>query len=409
MVGEATLDACGAYYYQNWKKGITLNPRSDCLDMNRIEFYKHNLSEEDISSVNQVMKSLFLTTGPMVASFEMKFAHYLGIEEAVGLTSCTGALHLALLRHGIGPGDEVITTPMTFVATATAILQAGATPVFVDICPKSGMILPEAVEPVICERTKAILPVHLYGRMADMCGFSKLAEKYRLILIEDAAHCIEGRRNGVRPGQLSQAACFSFYATKSLTCGEGGGLVCKSAEDASWYRSARHHGISKDASYRYTKEYQHWDMEIMGWKYNMDDIQAAILINQVDRVDDNRMRRQQLELFYRELLQGVRGLDFLEYPGDDEVSAHHLFTVLIPRNRSRDEILHRLQRRGIGCAVNYRAVHNLDYFKKTFSFKPEEFPVANEIGNRTISLPLYPKLERKDVIRVSETLIEEIT
>lgn len=375
----------------------------------KIEFYRHNLTDEDIVLANQVMRSVFLTTGPMVANFEKKFAEYFGIQEAVGLTSCTGAIHLALLRHGIGAGDEVITTPMTFVATATAILQAGATPVFVDVCPKTGMILPETVETAITKKTKAILPVHIYGRMVDMHGFSKIAEGHNLILIEDAAHCIEGIRDGVRPGELSHAACFSFYATKSMTCGEGGALVCRSAEDASWYRSARHHGISKNASYRYTKKYEHWDMERMGWKYNMDEIQAALLLRQIDRLDDYRQKRQALECLYRELLMEVEGLDFIEGPQKGEMSGHHLFTVLLPKNILRDEVIKKMEGSGIGCAVNYRALHTLTYFREKFGYRPEDFPIANEIGNRTISLPLYPKLTEEEVKIVSDTLKKVIS
>lgn len=378
------------------------------MSFNKIEFFKHNLSREDISSADQVMRSIFLTTGPMVARFEEKFAKYMGIDEAVGLTSCTGAIHLALLRYGVGPGDEVITTPMTFVATSSAIIQTGAKPVFVDVCDKSGLLLPESVELAITEKTKAILPVHLYGRMVDMQGFARLAKKYGLVLIEDSAHCIEGCRKGVRPGQLSKAACFSFYATKSMTCGEGGALVCQSREDADWYRSARHHGISKNASYRYTRKYQHWDMEMMGWKYNMSDIQAGLLVNQIDQLKKNRQRRQDLELLYREILCDVRGLDLLELPGDDEVSGHHLFTILVPRRFSRDKVLHKLQEKGIGCAVNYKAIHTLSYFRKTFGYKPKDFPVANEIGNRTISLPLYPRLGNNDVRKICDVLRKEI-
>lgn len=375
----------------------------------KIEFFKHNITEGDITAAGQVMKSIFITTGPKVAEFEKIFAEYLSIPEAVGLTSCTGAIHLALLRHGIGPGDEVITTPMTFVATATAILQAGATPVFVDVCPKTGMILPETVRAALTEKTKAILPVHLYGRMVDMRGFSRTAEEYNLILIEDAAHCIEGIREGLRPGELSHAACFSFYATKSMTCGEGGALVCRSAEDASWYRSARHHGISKNASYRYTKKYEHWDMERMGWKYNMDDIQAALLLRQIDRLNDYRQKRQALECLYRELLMEVEGLDFIEGPQKGEMSGHHLFTVLLPKNILRDEVIKKMEESGIGCAVNYRALHTLTYFREKFGYRPEDFPIANEIGNRTISLPLYPKLTEEEVKIVSETLKKVIS
>jgi dTDP-4-amino-4,6-dideoxygalactose transaminase len=370
----------------------------------KIEFLRHNITDADIITATEVLHSIFLTTGPMTARFEKTFAEYMDIDEAVGTSSCTGALHLALLRNRIGPGDEVITTPMTFVATATAILQAGAMPVFADVCPKSGLLLPETAETRITKKTKAILPVHLYGRMVDMKGFADLAQKYSLILIEDAAHCIEGVRDGIRPGQLSKAACFSFYATKNMTCGEGGALVCRSADEANWYRSARHHGISRNASLRYTKKYEHWDMEMMGWKYNMDDIQAALLINQISRLDENRSKRQHLEVCYRELLKDIEGLEFIEAYGKNERSGHHLFTVLLPKRCHRDEVLQLLQEQGVGCAVNYRAVHTLTYFKKEFGYKPEDYPVANEIGNRTISLPIYPDLSDKEVQRVSTIL-----
>jgi dTDP-4-amino-4,6-dideoxygalactose transaminase len=194
-----------------------------------------------------------------------------------------------------------------------------------------------------------------------------------------------------------------------MTCGEGGALVCCSREDAEWYRSARHHGISKNASDRYTKKYQHWDMEMMGWKYNMNDIQAALLMNQIDRLDKNHQKRRHLEFLYRERLQGIRGLHLIESPRDDEISGHHLFTVLLPKGFSRDQVLLKLQEKGIGCAVNHRAIHALSYFKGTFGYKPDDFPVANEMGNRTISLPLYAKIENKDVEKICDALIKEIT
>lgn len=375
----------------------------------KIEFFKHSLEEIDIKTAQNVMRSIFLTTGPAVREFEQRFAAYLGMPQAIGLTSCTGAIHLALLRSKVGPGDEVITTPMTFVATITAILEAGATPVLVDVSPASGLLLPGAVEKAITKKTKALLPVHLYGRMADMRGFARLAKKYKLALIEDAAHCIEGERDGVRPGHLSKAACFSFYATKSLTCGEGGALVCRDREDADWYRSARHHGISRNAVYRYTKRYEHWDMEMMGWKYNMADIEAALLLHQIDRLDSQRQRREELELLYRKNLSTIEELDFLEPPVAGEISGHHLFTVLLPRKVKRDEVMYKLQQQGIGCAVNYRAVHNLTYLRKKYGYQPVDFPVANEMGERTVSLPLYPKLTARNVLFVCRTLKKILT
>ncbi len=370
------------------------------MSSSKIEFFKHNLNEEDIALASEVMRSIFLTTGPKVADFECLLASYLGHGHVIGLSSCTAALHLALLRYGIGQGDEVITTPMTFCATATAIIQAGATPVFVDVCPKSALLQPEDVERAITSKTRAIIPVHLYGRMVDMHGFANLAKQYGLVLIEDAAHCIEGIRDGVRPGQLAHAACFSFYATKNITCGEGGALVCKTEEDAAWYRSARHHGISKNAASRYTGTYQHWDMEMMGWKYNMDDIQAALLINQIARIDGYRQQKQEIESLYRSLLADVDGLEFIQPPAGDEKSAHHLFTVLLPKGCSRDDVLQSLQSKGVGCAVNYRAVHTLKYFRDVFGYQPNDFPNAYSIGCRTITLPLYVKLTEVEVMAV---------
>lgn len=374
------------------------------MNAHRVEFYKHNLTEDDIAQASEVMRSVFLTTGPKVAAFERRLADYLQVQSVVGLSSCTGALHLALLRHGIGPGDEVVTTPMTFCATASAIIQAGATPVFADVCPRSGLLTVEAAERAITGRTKAIIPVHLYGRMVDMRGFAALAERHGLALIEDAAHAVEAERDGIRPGQLGDAACFSFYATKGMTCGEGGALACRTEEDAAWYRSARHHGISRNAASRYVGTYRHWDMEMMGWKYNMDDIQAALLLNQIDRIDGYRRQRQHLELLYREMLDGIEGVEFIESPAETEVSGHHLFTVLLPRGCSRDNTLNRLQERGIGCAVNYRAVHTLSYFRETHGYRPEDFPVAYDIGCRTVTLPLYPKLGEGEVERVCAAL-----
>jgi dTDP-4-amino-4,6-dideoxygalactose transaminase len=376
--------------------------------MQRIEFFRHNIGPEDIQEATEVLQSIFLTTGPRVEMFEERFARYLGVRHAVGVTSCTGALHLALLRHGVGDGDEVITTPMTFVATATAILQTGARPILADVCPKSGLISPESAERAITDRTKAIIPVHLYGRMVDMKAFQRICQENGLVLIEDAAHCIEGSRDGVRPGHLSHAACFSFYATKNITSGEGGAIVCSSAEDAEWYRAARHHGISKHAASRYTKRYEHWDMTMMGWKYNMDDIHAALLVHQIERINSNRDRRQALEKMYREKLAGIEGLDFMESPGPSERSAHHMFAVLMPKSVNRDAVLHYLQSRGIGCAVNYRAIHTLSYFRTTFGYEPDRFPVANDIGNRTVTLPFYPGLKEEEVETISKTLEEAL-
>src|SRR5438552_2593137 len=229
--------------------------------MERIEFYKHNIGPAEIASVTKVLESLFLSAGSVVRDFEDQFAAYLAAPHVVGLTSCTAALHLALLALGIGPGDEVITTPMTFVATANAILHTGARPVFVDVEPETGNLDARRVEAAITSRTRAILPVHLYGQMCDMRAPRNIADRRGLVVVEDAAHSLEAQRDGVRPGQLAEAACFSFYATKSITSGEGGAVSTASAQVADQIRKLRLHGMDLSAADRYTKRYQPWDLE----------------------------------------------------------------------------------------------------------------------------------------------------
>jgi dTDP-4-amino-4,6-dideoxygalactose transaminase len=377
--------------------------------LDKVEFYKHAINERDIREANRVLRSTFLTTGPKVMEFENKFSNYLNLPFTVGLMSCTAALHLSLVRQGIGPGDEVITTPLTYVATATAIIETGATPVFADVDLNSGLLDPEKARAAITQRTRAILPVHLYGRMVDMRLFRTIANEHNLKLIEDAAHCIEGKRDGIRPGQLSEAACFSFYATKNLTCGEGGAIACHTKEEADWYKSARNHGISKEAFNRYQGRYQHWDMKMMGWKCNMSDIQAGLLIHQIDRIDTNRERREYLEKMYRNILGNITGLEFVEDCNRGEKSAHHLFTILTPKDQSRDEILSKLQNEGIGCAVNYRSCHILSFFKEKLGYDTTSFPNAYEIGERTITLPLYSKMTEADIEAVCKALKKAIS
>ena len=227
------------------------------------------------------------------------FAEYLNSQYVIGVTSCTAAIHLCLLAWGIEEGDEVITSPMSFCATANAVLHAGATPVFVDAEEATGNINAELIESKVSKRTRAIIPVHLYGQMCDMRKIRKIADKYNLVIIEDAAHCIEGERDGVKPGQIGDAACFSFYATKNITSGEGGAIAVNNADKAELLRLLRLHGIDKSAADRYTKRYQHWDMPVLGWKYNMDNIQAALLIGQLQRVDSLWEKRESIYKKYQ--------------------------------------------------------------------------------------------------------------
>lgn len=368
----------------------------------KIEFYKHNISQNDIDNVNQVLRSVFLTTGDQVNRFEKKFSNYLGCKYTVGVNSCTAALHLSLLAYGVGVGDEVITTPMTFISSANSIIYVGAKPIFVDVEPDTGNINADLLETAITPKTKAILPVHLYGQMCDMKKIRKIADKHGLVVIEDAAHSIEAVRDNVRPGKIGDAACFSFYATKNITSGEGGAVSTNNEEVALKLEKLRLHGMSKGAAQRYSKRYEHWDMEMLGWKYNMSDIQAALLLGQLDDIDKNRERRELICRMYEDAFRNNPNISLLKvFPGSK--SARHIFTILVPSER-RDDILWKLQENGIGVAVNFKAIHLLSYYRETFNYEKGMFPFAEKIGESTITIPLYPKLTDKEITYIIKTV-----
>jgi dTDP-4-amino-4,6-dideoxygalactose transaminase len=368
----------------------------------KIPFFMHDLGKAELDAVAEVLANPILTTGEWVARFEQRFADYLGARHAVGVTSCTGALHLALLALGIGPGDEVITTPMTFSASSTAIMEAGAKPVFVDVEPETGNLDARNIEAAITERTRAIVPVHLYGQMCDMRAIRKIADSYGLKVVEDAAHCVEGMRDGIHTGELGDAACYSFYATKNLTCGEGGALVTNDDELAAKVRLLRLHGMNKNANDRHREGYKHWDMTVLGWKYNMDNIQAALLLPQMDRLEENWRKRRELAEKYEARLWDIPNLSrpktlaFVEH-------ACHLFPVWVGGGQ-RDRVIAELLKEGINVMVNYRAIHLLTFFRETFGFTPGDFPVAERIGDASLSLPFYPNMPLDHVDRVVEVL-----
>lgn len=373
----------------------------------KVEFFRHNVSAADIRNVNKALRSIFLTTGKTVADFEDLFADYVQARYAVGLSSCTAALQLALNALDIGQGCEVITTPMSFVATANAIIQAGAKPVFVDVEKSTGNINADLIARAITKNTKAIMPVHLYGQMCDMKKIKKIADRHNLKIIEDAAHCVEGERDGIRPGELADAACFSFYATKSITCGEGGAVTTNNRELAEKLKKMRMHGLTKTAAERYDKKFLHWDMEIFGWKYNMDNIQASLLINQLENIDKYREKRENIYKFYRDALGGIKELTLLDVLPRVK-HACHLFTFLVDATR-RDEISGRLSAEGVPTNINYRPIHLNKYYRKRYGYKTGDFPVAEYIGSRTLTLPLYPKLEKKEVVYIVNKIKKILT
>jgi dTDP-4-amino-4,6-dideoxygalactose transaminase len=381
----------------------------------KVEFYCHQLGETEVASWRRVLDTLFLTLGPQVAAFEQELGAFLvrGRDGAaapfiVGTSSCSMGLLLALRALGVGPGDEVITTPMTFVSTTNAILHLGATPKLVDVEPTTGLIDPAAVRAAVGPRTVGILPVHLYGQLADMIALRAIADAHGLFIVEDSAHGVEMERDGVRPGDLGDAAVFSFYATKNMTSGDGGAIATRDAARAEQLRRLRNHGVSKAASDRHGGLYKHWDLLELGYKANLTDLDAALLRPQLASVLSRREAREHIAVRYESLLRqrvadmtspspeghGVPWL--VERRGQ---STHHLFTMHAPAGE-RDRVLSHLGEAGIGTAVNYRAIHLLTHLTERLGLERGALPVAEEMGDRTISLPMYPTLGSDDQDRV---------
>lgn len=361
----------------------------------KIEFYKHNVNSTDKKEVLSVLSSTFLTTGEIVSKFESDLSKYLGLAYSVGLTSCTEALFLSLKGLGISQNDEVITTPLSFIASANSIEYCRAKPVFVDVEEETGNINADLIEKAITKKTKAILVVHLYGQMCDMKRISKIAKKNNLKLIEDCAHCIEGERDKIRPGQVSDAACFSFYATKNITSGEGGAVSTNNKKLHDWLMKARQHGMSKNAIDRYSKRYEHYDMEFLGYKSNMTNIQASMLLNQLNRIDNLLSKKERIARIYN---NGLAENKYIKSPQVLEETKHarHLYTIWV-NPKIRDHVLQRLQNKGIGVAVNFRPIHLMKYYRNKYDYKKGDFPIAEIIGASTISLPFYPKLKKHEV------------
>ncbi len=366
-----------------------------------VPFYRHDLGQPELNAIAEVLAGPILTTGETVTRFEKEFAAYLGRRHALGVTSCTGALHLSLLALGIGAGDEVVTTPMTFVATASAIAAAGAKPVFVDVEPDTGNLDAARIEAAITNRTKAILPVHLFGLMCDMRAIRKIADRHKLSIIEDSAHCIEGMRDGVRPGELSDVACFSFFATKNLTCGEGGALVTDRSDLVDKLRLLRLHGMAKVTSSMGRAE---WDMTMLGWKYNMDNIQAALLLPQMERIVPKLARRHALAKIYENRLNKNPGVR-LPATRANAVHARHMYPIWVDA-AIRNQVANGLIKAGIEVVVPNRALHLMSYFRETLDYAEGDFPVAERIANESIALPFYPNMADEAIQIVVETLPE---
>jgi len=374
--------------------------------LKKIEFFRHGIEGEELQRLREVLGSLFITTGQVVYEFEDALADYLGLPHTVAVTSCTSAMQMALLAGGVQPGDEVITTTLTFIGTPNAVLMAGATPVLADVDRGTGNIDPGAVEAAVTEHTKAIMPVHLYGQMCDMDALREVADRHGLFIVEDAAHAIEAKWNGKPPGHYGEYSAFSFYATKNITSGEGGAITVRNEKQYELLNMLRLHGFNQLAVDRYTSSYEKYDIGMFGWKCNMDSIHAAILIEQLKKIGEYGERRREIFDRYTEAFSAMDGIELHTIRPEAE-HAYHLLTILVDP-ASRDAVMTGLQERGVGVSINFVPIHQMTYYRERFGFRDGMFPAAEDIGARTISLPLYPKLTGEEVEYVIEAVREAV-
>jgi dTDP-4-amino-4,6-dideoxygalactose transaminase len=358
------------------------------------------ISEDEIEEVVATLRSGWIGTGPRVHQFQDNFKNYLGADHAVAVNSCTAALHLALISAGIGPGDEVITTPMTFCATLNAIIHSGATPVLADCDRQTLNIDPAEIEKKITPRTKVILPVHFAGRPCDMQAITGLAGQHDLKVIEDCAHAIETEIEGRHVGTWGDFGCFSFYVTKNIVTGEGGMVITPSADAADRIKILGLHGMSKDAWNRFgDKGYKHYQVVEVGFKYNMTDMQAALGLRQLEKIEAYWKRREEIWNRYQEAFADLPcQLPLPTAPNTRH--AYHLYTLLLDLENisiSRDDVLTALAERNIGTGVHYLALHTHPYYSNTYGWKQGDFPNAEFISERTLSLPISAKLTDEDV------------
>lgn len=373
-----------------------------------LPFHKADVGDEEITEVVNVLRSGWLTTGPKVREFEAEFAAFVGAQHAVAVNSCTAALHLALEAAGLCEGDEVLVPTMTFAATAEVVSYFKARPVLIDCVQDTLNLDPDKIEEAITDKTKAIIPVHFAGHPCDMKQILSVARAHDLHVIEDAAHALPARYQGKMVGGIADSTCFSFYATKNITTGEGGMVTTDNADWAARIRMMSLHGLSRDAWNRYSANGS-WYYEILspGFKYNLTDMAAALGLAQLKKCDRFWKARERCADLYNE---GFRDLPEIICPKAASHVQHawHLYVIQLDLDRlriSRNEFIHKLQRAGIGCSVHFIPLHLHPYYQDMWGYRPNDLPVSNAVFQRILSLPLYSKMTEADVTRVIETVM----
>ncbi len=362
--------------------------------------YGHQwIDESDIKAVVEVLRSDWVTTGPKVAEFEAKLADYVGAKYAVVFSSGTAALHAAVFAAGIGPGDEVITTPMTFAASANCVLYQGGKPVFADVQPDTLNIDPGEIEKKIIPWTKALIPVDYTGQPCDLGEIKDIARKHGLIVIEDAAHALGATYRGKRIGTLSDMTVFSFHPVKLITTGEGGAVVTDDPELARRLRIFRNHGITTEARERERAGDWFYEMVYLGYNYRLTDIQCALGLSQMNKLDSWLARRQEIARRYNEAFAELPEI-MTPVVKDDRSSAWHLYVIRLNLEQlraGRAEVFAALRAENIGVNVHYIPVHLHPYYRERFGYKRGDYPVAEEAYERLISLPIFPRMTDADV------------
>tara|TARA_Y100000590_G_scaffold122937_1_gene140820 strand:+ start:279 stop:1469 length:1191 start_codon:yes stop_codon:yes gene_type:complete len=380
--------------------------KKDVLPKDIIGFGRPDIGKEEIAAVKKVIESKWIGSGPVTENFEKKFKRYKKSKIAISVNSCTAAMHLSLLALNIGHGDEVITTPLTFCSTINSILLTGAKPVLVDINEDTLNINENKIESKISKKTKAIILVHFAGLPCNIKPILKIASKYSIKIIEDCAHSIETKYYGKHVGNFGETGCFSFYATKNLTTGEGGMLITKNKKLAARIKTMRLHGMSKDAWKRHlpdtvseNSKFQHYDVNELGLKYNMIDINASIGIEQLKKIEKNWKIRKKFYNFY---ISRLKKLPLLFQKNNLYPSKHayHLFTIVLDKRKTkknRDQLINYLKTKKIAVGVNYRCVTDMSYYKKNLKWNNKTCKIAKKVGDNILSLPLHTQMTKRDI------------
>ena len=348
-----------------------------------------SIGVEEENAVLAVLRSGHLSLGPKYQEFERAFAEMIGTKYAVAVSSGTAGLHLALIAAGVGPGDEVITSPFSFIASSNAILYVGAKPVFVDIDPRTGNIDASRIEAAITEKTKAILPVHIFGQMCDMTQVMEIATRHKLLVIEDACESVCASQNGQKAGTFGQSAVFAFYPNKQMTTGEGGMLVTNDERVAKLCKSLANQGRADNL--------QWLDHERLGYNYRLDEMSAALGIEQLKKLPSFIAARQQIAAWYEEAFAPYRNIIETPMVAPGNVHTYFVYVVRLPEGMDRDETILKLKEVGVMTKPYLPSIHLFSFYRETFGYQNGSFPISEEVSRRSIALPIYVGLTQEDI------------